>query len=178
MELEFERRYFSSGPAILRLNTNAARAIGSSKSTRDNLPIEERKAIDALKKAQRDNIIQIKRADKGGGVVLVNTADYIAEMESQLNAKFKDGNQELPYYIRSSEKDLKIQQKEITKLIEVGAKKGYISESDAKAMAPSGHPGRLYGQPKVHKPIQPGKKIPPHRPIISNSGAKFVKSAN
>ena len=46
-----------------------------------------------------------------------------------------------------------------------------ISDSDAKEMSPSGKPSRLYGNPKVHKPIAAGKNIPPLRPIISQSGA-------
>ena len=37
-------------------------------------------------------------------------------------------------------------------------------------MQPSGNPNRLYGLPKVHK-FKTGDKIPPCRPIVSNSGA-------
>ena len=38
-------------------------------------------------------------------------------------------------------------------------------------MAPNGKAARLYGQPKVHKSIPEGKRIPPCRPICSQSGA-------
>ena len=53
----------------------------------------------------------------------------------------------------------------------MGNDQGFISDSDAKEMAPNGKAARLYGQPKVHKTIPEGKRIPPCRPICSQSGA-------
>ena len=41
-------------------------------------------------------------------------------------------------------------------------------------MKPSGEPGRMYGLPKVHKGLGPDSRIPPCRPIISNSGSNRV----
>ena len=60
---------------------------------------------------------------------------------------------------------------ELERLIEMGNNQGFISDSDAKEMAPNGKAARLYGQPKVHKSIPEGKRIPPCRPICSQSGA-------
>ena len=76
-----------------------------------------------------------------------------------------------PFYVPASESDLKAQSKRIERLVDFGHKNGFISDSDARAMQPTGRPGRLYGLPKVHKGIKEGKKIPPLRPIISNSRA-------
>ena len=60
-------------------------------------------------------------------------------------------------------------------------KKGFFAEEVYKDIYPGGSkPGRLYGNPKMHKKIPPGKKIPPFRPIISSIGtfnyalAKFL----
>ena len=53
----------------------------------------------------------------------------------------------------------------------MGNNQGFISDSDAKEMTPNGKAARLYGQPKVHKTIPEGKRIPPCRPICSQSGA-------
>ena len=49
---------------------------------------------------------------------------------------------------------------ELERLIEMGNNQGFISDSDVKEMAPNGKAARLYGQPKVHKPIPEGKRIP------------------
>ena len=38
-------------------------------------------------------------------------------------------------------------------------------------MEPNGKAGKLYGIPKLHKGIQEGKRLPPCRPIVSNSGS-------
>ena len=48
---------------------------------------------------------------------------------------------------------------------------GFISDDDRKYMEPKGKGGRLYGLPKLHKGIPENKRIPPCRPIVSNSGA-------
>ena len=59
----------------------------------------------------------------------------------------------------------------IVNLINHGTQQNIISESDAKTMEPNGKPGKLYGIPKLHKGIQEGKRLPPCRPIVSNSGS-------
>ena len=70
---------------------------------------------------------------------------------------------------------LQDQVKRINDLIEAGHINGFISDSDKVAMKPENKPGRMYGNPKCHKGVEEGKKIPPCRPIISNSGANTEK---
>ena len=147
--------------------------IGSSTaSAHPNLTPGEMKAIEELKVAQRNGQIQIKPVDKGGGVALMNTTDYIKEMEKQLKVKFTnhDGTL-LPFYVQATEKDLAAYKNDIARALKLGLKEGYVSSSDFRAMTPNGEPGRLYGLPKVHKTIKPGEQIPPCRPIVSNSGS-------
>ena len=84
--------------------------------------------------------------------------------------KLPDGI-EVPFYEKANENDLVQQKKDIAKLIETGNKEGFISDEDAKEMAPSGKPGRLYGNPKTHKDIPEGGTIPPCRPIVSQCGS-------
>ena len=56
-------------------------------------------------------------------------------------------------------------------LIKTGVSQGIISSSDAKTMEPTGQPACLYGNPKMHKGIKENRRIPPCRPIVSNSGS-------
>ena len=53
----------------------------------DNLSLEERNAIKKLKETQSQGHITIKEVDKGGGICVMNTEDYIEEMNSQLFSK-------------------------------------------------------------------------------------------
>ena len=87
---------------------------------------------------------------------------YIQEMEEQLRAQFiqADGSV-IPFYSKSNQTELTEKKIELTRLIEIGNDQGFISDSDAKEMTPNGKAARLYGQPKVHKPIPEGKNIPP-----------------
>ena len=121
----------------------------ASQSCRQNLTNGESQALRELKSAQDEGHITIKRADKGGGICVMDTEDYINEMQGQLTAKSNTGGQ---FYVPASEKELKIQAKRISELLEVGHKNGFISDSDFKAMKPSEKPGKLYGLPKCHKP--------------------------
>ena len=125
-----------------------------------------------LKKAQSEGLIQIKEADKGGGVCIMNSSDYVQEMQGQLQAVFKDQDgSETSFYVPAKQKDLDTQKKLIIDVIQSGVDLDLISKNDQKIMDPSGKPGRLYGLPKIHKGIKEGKRIPACRPIVSNSGA-------
>ena len=146
------------------------------KKCTSNLPPREQEALKELKRAVSSGQIVIKKADKGGGVCVMNMVDYIAEMTSQLTAKTNTGDGEIQFYVPAQQKDLGAQVKRVNDLVEFGHSKGFISDDDKTAMrlqTPKG--GRLYGQPKVHKGIKPGAKIPPCRPIISNSGSNTEK---
>ena len=138
----------------------------------DNLSPQERDAINVLKSAQFQGHITIKEVDKGGGICVMNKDDYIAEMDSQLTAVFEnpDGTQS-QFYALVTEDSLSKKKTEILSLIKNGVENKIISESDAKIMQPNGKPGKLYGIPKLHKGIPEGKRLPPCRPIVSNSGS-------
>ena len=141
------------------------------KSCKSNLSPSELQALRELKKEQNCGDIVIKPADKGGGVCILKKSDYINELNAQLQATFKQGDSEIPFYAKAQESELRQQQSEIKNLIDNGHVNQFISDSDKRAMQPSGTAGRLYGLPKCHKKIPEGKSIPPLRPIISNSGA-------
>ena len=50
--------------------------------------------------------------DKGGGITITNTHDYVKEMEEMLKAKFSHDGHELPFYVKANERLLKEKQKE------------------------------------------------------------------
>ncbi|NP_001037978.1 uncharacterized protein LOC733763 [Xenopus tropicalis] len=54
----------------------------SSKKQRDNLTIKEKRALEKLK---NDHDIVIRRADKGGQIVVLNRTDYVTEAYRQLS---------------------------------------------------------------------------------------------
>ena len=169
----------TSAPAPLKMYLNSIHSdiIGSCLKKHEekkhcNISPTEKQAIKTLQNIQSQRLITIKEVDKGGGICIMNTDDYIIEMETQLRATFKneDGT-ESKFYIPVKENVLNKKKKEISNLIKYGLEQNIISQSDSKIMEPNGIPGRLYGIPKLHKGIKEGKRIPPCRPIISNSGS-------
>ena len=97
-------------------------------------------------------------------------------VSSGQTAKTNTGDGEVPFYVPAEQKDLGTQVKRVNDLVDLGHSKGFISDNDKTAMKLQTHKGcRLYGQPKVHKGIKQGAKIPPCRPIISNSGSNTEK---
>ena len=128
-------------------------------------------------KAQMNGEIVIKSADKGGGVVVMNTEDYITEMNTQLNAQCNSESGKVPFYVSATQHELKNQVKDIIDLIEAGHKNGFISDNDKAAMKPENKPGRLYGQPKVHKGLKEGAKfhhVAPLSAIVVPTLRKFL----
>ena len=142
------------------------------KKVSPNISKEETKAIKELKQAQSEGQIVIKPADKGGGICIMDKTDYVKSLEKQLKSVHteKDGTL-CPFYSKSNEQEAREIQRKVSHLICEGVTKGYISKQDGRYMEPSRTPGRLYGLPKCHKQIKEGEKLPPLRPIISNSGA-------
>ena len=137
-----------------------------------NISKDEMEAINDLKRAQKEGLIVIKPADKSGGICVMDKSDYVKALEKQLKSvhENEDGTT-TPFYAKSTEQETRVVQQRVSHLISEGVIKGYISKNDAKYMQPSKNPGRLYGLPKCHKEIKEGEKLPPLRPIISNSGA-------
>ena len=138
----------------------------------DNLSFLERDAIKRLQEAQSQGLITIKKVNKGGGVCILNTDDYISEMHSQLKAVFKNPDGTTTQFYVPVREDSLIQQKtKLINLIKTGVEQNIVSVSDAKVMELNAKPGRLYGVPKLLKDITQGKRLPPCRPIVSQSGA-------
>lgn len=126
-----------------------------------NLSKSERLSIREL--ASNKSII-IKPADKGSGVVIMNTSDYIYEAYRQLS----DRNFYKPLNI---DKTLHYQNK-INHFLTTMRLGNEIDENCYSYLAPShAKPGRFYLLPKIHK----GKLPPPGGPIISVIGSPSEK---
>ena len=82
-----------------------------------NLLPNEREALKSLKDAQSKGIITIKECDKGGGTAVMNTQDYIAEINKQLTATFQNPNKtKSNFYVQVTQDVLKKKQKDIMPL--------------------------------------------------------------
>ena len=118
-----------------------------------NLLAEEKTSIQNL---FRDKSITVKPADKGGAVVILDTRDYIAEAERQLDN---------PKYYKKVDTDLTIQHTiQVNQYVEglhrAGEISGRIKDRLTSKKTRTPH---LYLLPKIHKQGSP----PPGRPVVS-----------
>ena len=127
--------------------------IFNTKNHKLNLPKEQ---FDALIKLSKRDDIMILKPDKGTGVVIMNTSDYITKMEAIISDETKfqvNGNQDVYRVCRSIE--TKVRKLLLNKL----KKPGHITTDEYKKLYPNGsHISVLYGLPKVHKqdcPVRP-----------------------
>ena len=129
--------------------------LGSCKKTscvKDNLTPMERAAIKDLQQAQSKGQIQIKPADKGGGMVIMDSCDYENEFLQQLKCVFtNEDSTTSPFYEKIQQKALDHQTKEVEKIIDKGFQMDFISKSDKDFIKSSDKPNQLYGLPKIHK---------------------------
>ena len=111
----------------------------------------------ALKSLRDNDDIILQRPDKGGGVVIMNKADY----ECKLHALIADPNK----FVHSNCRQSEIVK---TKVNKIAAKYKISNPVIHKKLKIQGNfpPGHLYGLPKIHKCVSD----PPLRPIISMSG--------
>ena len=124
-----------------------------------NMKIAEFKA---LKDLYFNNDIVIKPADKGGSIVIMNTADYILEAERQLN------NQD--HYERLPEDPTQNYNTHINNLLNQAWRLNII-EQNTYTNLHTKHPRTpsFYLLPKIHKPNNPG------RPIVNGIGSVTEK---
>ncbi len=129
---------------------------------------------EALKKLSSCKDIVIHKSDKGNSVVIVNRTDYLQRMQEMVadTTKFEKLN------VKPG-KDYNFMKKEKTSvdsfLSELVDKRS-ISEAEREKLSPNGpNPARLYGLPKIHKPLVDG--LPKYRPIISQIGSPTYKIA-
>jgi hypothetical protein len=129
-----------------------------------NLSKEERKGLTQI--ADNPNLV-IKKADKGSAVVVMNTVDYLAEANRQLDNK--------EAYVELKEDPTAKYCEDIQKILDRMLERNVINKKCHKFLSPTDcRPGRFYLLPKIHKAGVPG------RPICSSVGhpteniSKFV----
>jgi hypothetical protein len=120
------------------------------KSKTSNITLEEKNALSSLQ-VRKD--IVIKRADKGGAVVVWQKELYIAEAERQLSDE--------TFYEKKSEDCTKDINKMVEATIEEEIKEGRLPEEAVRLVETNPRCGRFYLLPKIHKTGNPG------RPVVS-----------
>ncbi|XP_077131129.1 uncharacterized protein LOC143785876 [Ranitomeya variabilis] len=127
------------------------------KITRDNLSIEQRRALKELK-SMRD--IVIKPADKGGNIIIQSTRMYEREAFRQL----RDSS----CYKRLTYNPTLSFQSELQEILERAFQEGVISKELRTHLIPI-YPKTacIYFTPKIHKNMT----APPGRPIVSGNGS-------
>ena len=116
------------------------------KSNRNNLLPDQ---TTALKNLEKNNNIVIKPCDKGGGICIMNTADYINKIRDLLS--------DTTTYKRLTHDPTPAITQDIISLLEYLYTRGSIDEQTKNALLPP-CPHRtplFYGLPKVHKPDIP-----------------------
>lgn len=138
---------------------------------KQNLKKEEMEAIKQLQKAKH---IEIKPADKGSAVVILDREQYIEEVTRQLNDQVYYKKLSEPIYletiplIHSIVNSLKTQK--------------FINSRQAKYLKGSNEPRerRFYILPKIHKPPEKWTipfVLPPGRPIVSDCNSETYATA-
>ena len=136
-----------------------------------NLSQEE---YNSLKKLSSNKDIVIQKSDKGNSVVIVNREDYLKRMQELVDdpAKFEklSVKQGKDYNFMKKEKST------VDDFLSILLSKGSITQNQKSELSPNGpNPARLYGLPKIHKPLVDG--LPKYRPIISQIGSPTYKIA-
>ena len=147
--------------SFMTANTAALNDLPILRSKFKNLAFEERQALHDL--SNNRNIV-IKPADKGSGVVIMNTQDYTFEAFRQLS--------DTSFY-QSLDSDITLAiSYDISKtLLNMRANKEIGKKCLSYLLPKNPRPERFYLLPKIHKNILP----PPGRPIISAIGSPTEK---
>ncbi|XP_070549126.1 uncharacterized protein [Ptychodera flava] len=134
------------------------------RQTYDNIDPDERLAI---KQLRNNNAITIKAADKGNGIVVMDTQDYINKCLEHLN--------NTNYYQTLDQDPTEIYTKELQTKIRRWLQKNWITNDTAKKLFPKEpSAGHFYGLPKVHKQNIPLRPIIPQCNSITTPMATFV----
>lgn len=116
-----------------------------------------RQELNAVETLRKRADITIKAADKGGAVVVMNTADYIGEALRQLTDR--------SFYMRLDEDPTEDFIRIFKENINVLFREKTICDKAATTLVPlSPSAGPFYMLPQIHKPNNPG------RPIVSADG--------
>lgn len=138
---------------------------------KQNISDEDWKTLHGLKRLKT---IVIKPADKGSALVILSREQYIMEAERQLN--------DLNYYKKLEKPIFLASIPMVGKILESLKKKKYINSKQQQYLMGSGQPRerRFYLLPKIHKDPQTWTvpfKVPPGRPIVSDSGSETYHTA-
>ena len=137
------------------LRSEVARVVKKRKNLKPNVPLEEIKALQELKK--QDDIM-ILPADKGKATVILDKSDY----ENKIQNLLSDTK---TYEILKKDPTNSVKNQLINTL-KKWKKEGTISQQLYKKIYPtSDQPPKFYGLPKIHKPSMP------LRPIVSGNGS-------
>ena len=144
------------------------------KKPKNNLSDIELQALNSLLH-NKDIIIQ--RADKGNTIVVIDKDAYKEKMKAIISDRSKFEKLDI-----QEEKHLNFilnKEKRLREIIKPLYEKGCFTKSEFLKICPTGSkPGILYGQAKVHKPVE--DNCPSFRPILSAIGtptydlAKFL----
>ena len=127
-----------------------------------NLTRKEEQALQDLLAA--DDII-IRPADKGSGIVVMDTEKYIESLEKEMK--------ESKSYEKVGKDEYAKSEKFIKKKVDAMVKQGMIGSKMKKYLVPKYHkPGRLKGNPKLHK------KERPLRTIVNGIGTPTERMAH
>ncbi|XP_078540042.1 uncharacterized protein LOC144825001 [Lissotriton helveticus] len=122
-----------------------------------NISIDEHNALLQLKESTQTIV---KSCDKGGGIAIFDTTNYIEKMVNMLS--------DTKYYSRITKDPTSIIKNKITRLISKALGNGDICQKEHDYMN-IGNPkmASIYGIPKVHK----NEQDPPLRPIVTTIGS-------
>jgi len=139
------------------IKTDITNLLNQPQKTKTNLTVEERLALQNL--SSNSNLI-IKKADKGGKIVIMERELYINNCEKQLN--------DTEFYEKITNDPTKNYCEHLQNEFQDMKTKELITEKEYKYLTEHLENPRLsifYGLPKIHKLFQ---TFPPLRPIVSN----------
>ena len=118
----------------------------------------------ALRSILMDDTIIIRPADKGSGIVVMDVESYVSGLEKEVESSKS--------YVRASDTKYQEAEKLVKRTVNGMYKKGHISSEMRRYMVPkTAKPGRLKGNPKLHK------KGNPMRTIVSGIGTPTEQMA-
>uniref|UniRef100_A0A673KNY9 Uncharacterized protein n=1 Tax=Sinocyclocheilus rhinocerous TaxID=307959 RepID=A0A673KNY9_9TELE len=122
-----------------------------------NLTRVQREALSAL---INDPTLTIQRADKGGGIVVMNTNTYVEKIKGMLHDE--------TFYKKLVFNPTESYKKQIDQVLQIGLDRKWINEQELKYLK-NEYPRIpvLYTLPKIHKSLED----PPMRPIVSGNGS-------
>ena len=152
-------------------------AFSSFDTFKKNKPKNNLSELQALNSLLQNKDIIIEKADKGNTIVVIDKDAYKKKTKAVISGRTKFEKLDIQEekhlnFIRNKEKRLR-------EIIKPLYEKGCFTKSEYSKICPTGSkPGILYGQAKVHKPVQ--DNFPSFRPILSAIGrptydlAKFL----